>query len=747
MKLVQRFPITAFATVLLSLVGYCAAQNSVELMFVSGALAALSWYITEGPRGRTLPRWVSNVLVTAVLLSVAVDLLRAEGILIVIGRLCVWLTLIKLYERRTARDHGHLLGLSLLLMLIGCLQSTDLLFGIVLLVYAGLGLYALVLYQLYGAQESVAAARKASCPVGSMSVPPLRPTIGRHVTGQFRALVAGVGLAGILLSAVLFTIFPRGATRGMFNQLPVTSRITGYTDEIDLEGGTRITKSNRPVFDLELLDEEGEATVLDGPLLLRGAALDTYRDGRWSASSSASLRIETRAGEPVFLSGVGDGVAGRIRQRFRFQSPTETLFSLYLPTTIESARSSRISYGPGTQTLRTALDGEGIREYTVRSRPAPSDDLVASVSRDRSPGAMAGGFFQVAMQPPAQRVQKLAHSVLANAGLPLEPKGDEQKWALVAASVFADHLRSEAFQYTLDMSDVLHDGEDPVVQFLFDSQRGHCEFFASALAAMCHTVGIDARVVTGYVATEFDEAAGRYVVLARNAHAWVEVRSGEYVYTAIDPTPPAVLKSMFGGRPSFTQRLGWFYQRLDGSWRSSIIDFNSRSQARLIESMDLGWSRRIANTIDSLRDWAERVNLAFSFGPMGYVWLGLVALAAVLAVMAALKITKRIKALRRALHVRRLRDSESRRFMSQLGFYLDMLAALRKGGVEKPWWQTPLAFSHELVETSPDAGCAMRRITDVYYEARYGGRRLTGREISDIRQLVQELSAMLEVRT
>ena len=52
MSLLRSFPPLAFALVLLSIVGICAAQRSVGLLLVAGTLAALSWSITEGPRGR-----------------------------------------------------------------------------------------------------------------------------------------------------------------------------------------------------------------------------------------------------------------------------------------------------------------------------------------------------------------------------------------------------------------------------------------------------------------------------------------------------------------------------------------------------------------------------------------------------------------------------------------------------------------------------------------------------------------------
>ena len=44
---------------------FCVAWRSVGLLLIAGALAAMSWYVTEGPRARHLPKWVSNILIIA----------------------------------------------------------------------------------------------------------------------------------------------------------------------------------------------------------------------------------------------------------------------------------------------------------------------------------------------------------------------------------------------------------------------------------------------------------------------------------------------------------------------------------------------------------------------------------------------------------------------------------------------------------------------------------------------------------
>ena len=78
-------------------------------------------------------------------------------------------------------------------------------------------------------------------------------------------------------------------------------------------------------------------------------------------------------------------------------------------------------------------------------------------------------------------------------------------------------------------------GQDVVDYFLFDLRRGHCEYFASALAVMARSLGIPARVVTGFNPGEAE--AGSRLIRERNAHAWVEIYFENYGWVSFEPTP------------------------------------------------------------------------------------------------------------------------------------------------------------------------------------------------------------------
>ena len=90
-------------------------------------------------------------------------------------------------------------------------------------------------------------------------------------------------------------------------------------------------------------------------------------------------------------------------------------------------------------------------------------------------------------------------------------------------------------QYDLD-APVPPSGADAVDDFLFESQLGFCEQIASATAIMLRTLGIPARIATGYVPSERDEIAGVWISRASDAHAWVEVWFPDHGWVSFDPT-------------------------------------------------------------------------------------------------------------------------------------------------------------------------------------------------------------------
>lgn len=88
------------------------------------------------------------------------------------------------------------------------------------------------------------------------------------------------------------------------------------------------------------------------------------------------------------------------------------------------------------------------------------------------------------------------------------------------AQIIERHLR-ENYRYSFS-SITESQGRTPLSEFLFDTREGHCEYFASAMVMMLRTVGVPARLVTGFSATTKNPLTGYYEIRAIDGHAWVE---------------------------------------------------------------------------------------------------------------------------------------------------------------------------------------------------------------------------------
>jgi len=77
---------------------------------------------------------------------------------------------------------------------------------------------------------------------------------------------------------------------------------------------------------------------------------------------------------------------------------------------------------------------------------------------------------------------------------------------------------------------------DVASRFALRMDRGYCEYFATAMAAMLRADGVPARYVVGYTAGD-PVGDSTYAVREMHAHAWVEVYFPEVGWVRFDPTP------------------------------------------------------------------------------------------------------------------------------------------------------------------------------------------------------------------
>jgi hypothetical protein len=121
-----------------------------------------------------------------------------------------------------------------------------------------------------------------------------------------------------------------------------------------------------------------------------------------------------------------------------------------------------------------------------------------------------------------QRVRDLAQSLTAQDSTPYD-----------RAVAIEAYLRQ--FPYTLDLP-APPAGRDVVDYFLFDLQRGYCDYYASAMVVLARAAGIPARLAIGYAGGNYNPEQAAYQISEANGHSWPELYFAGFGWVAFEPT-------------------------------------------------------------------------------------------------------------------------------------------------------------------------------------------------------------------
>ena len=156
--------------------------------------------------------------------------------------------------------------------------------------------------------------------------------------------------------------------------------------------------------------------------------------------------------------------------------------------------------------------------------PVYTEEQLKAVSTNY-PTWIADRYLQLP-ESTTDRVLELARELTATAPTPYD-----------RAVAIEQYLRT--FEYTLDVP-TPGVGQDIADYFLFELQKGYCDYYATSMVVLARAAGLPARLVVGYVSGSYDYFNARYVITEAEAHAWVEVYFPEVGWIEFEPT---------GGRP------------------------------------------------------------------------------------------------------------------------------------------------------------------------------------------------------
>ncbi|HZW09956.1 MAG TPA: DUF3488 and transglutaminase-like domain-containing protein [Phycisphaerales bacterium] len=759
MKSERGFRRTILLTALTGHLAYAIAAEKPGLALV-GVLASIlsAWLVRQTLSGhpRPLPRALLNGLVIAAIAHLTLQLLgRSQEVITSLTDFLAYVMLVKSLDRQRMRDEAQLLGLSLFVVIGALLTGQSLGMGLALLAYTPLAITSTVSLQLYHAIERQSDLLRS---VGLRDEVPLLTTQleRQHSPRSARSVALFCVVASMGAGVVAFIITPRqlAAQLGMATAPFLKTTATGFTDTIQLGSGGNINQDNTPVIDVRVISGAGSTGAGDtatrasaGPLYLRGAVLTDYNatTGQWYGADRNPQLPEPPKNRPFDRSATGSliipgGEKSNIRtqyeviQRNARPSPESPLFAPFHPVSVSTDHKGKLTYRASDGMIKLAPGPGGRIAYTVTSA-ADFRELGADQA-----------------QPPPQnefapRIKALAQSIIAERGIDPAKFQTAPTEVRRAAQAFVSYLST--YPYTLEMI-APKPGQDPIEMFLFDAKQGHCEYFSAAMTAMLRSVGIHARIATGFAAAEFNSVSGYYTVRQSDAHAWVEVRMSPDHWETFDPTPPGELQS---SRRASGGPIGWLkhlWDAIEFSWLDNVVAYDKGIKLDVVGlagradpgAAAVRWQNRFAE----IQNWFRRhlpegvltrsliVGVATFALVMGVYWLARLG-------------GKAFAPLRTWLA--RFFPGKSRSGADGIPvppdalFYRDALVALAAAGRAKPDPAPPLAYADTL-----DAPLAapLRAIADLYYRSRFGASPLGAHEQATGRSSLAELRTSLQAQ-
>jgi protein-glutamine gamma-glutamyltransferase len=222
------------------------------------------------------------------------------------------------------------------------------------------------------------------------------------------------------------------------------------------------------------------------------------------------------------MEGVTPGVGGTTLVREQMGEGDQYEVTSYVPQ-------------PSADRLRRAPERypEVLRRYTQLELPAglPLPAPYSGLSIDRPQ------LFSVPLRGdpvPAAVRQRLERSLYAEVHQLAVSLTAEASTTYDAVNAIELHLRRE-YEY----SESPPERRVPLRDFLFRDRVGYCQQFSGAMALMLRTLGIPARVASGFSSGEREEGSGAFQVRDRDAHSWVEVYFVGVGWVPFEPTPAA----------------------------------------------------------------------------------------------------------------------------------------------------------------------------------------------------------------
>jgi transglutaminase-like putative cysteine protease len=519
----------------------------------------------------------------------------------------------------------------------------------------------------------------------------------RLVGPKFLLWTALLSLPMLAMTVSLFLLFPRvglgfvslGQQRGQ--------HVAGFGNKVEL-GGFGVIRDDPTVVVRVTPSRPLSFDEQQRYLRLRGTAFDNYDGRKWTRSEGDSRRMSP-IGDYYTLRRMGRDedlglqvILDRLDEPVLFVAPGSVGFRIPQRGVMGSVRdSTRITRSHGLDLRYQSSDELGIVYELIVSTDA--EDLDVPVTRDMDDDR----YLQ--MPTGHERVAALAKKLTEGLTDPL-----------AISERLQSHLRDQdRYEYTVEQPNV--GSKVPLDVFLFEARRGHCEYFATALAVMLRSLGIPSRNVTGFVGGEYNRYGHYFAIKQADAHSWVEAYIPERGWITLDPTPAS--RNDLGPTEWLLRDVGEMMDAMRAYWMMRVVGYDLRTQVRGLRDISR-FLRSFQMPSFGLGKQGEGPTRSAGNDQTKLQGSLLVGLFCVVLLIGGAIFA--LRSLRRRADARLL--SVSAREAREL--YRDLEKVLAQKGKGRPPHVTPEAHAAALRATGFAHAEAVSELTEVYLKSRYG---------------------------
>lgn len=693
--LIHRIMTNALATLgVIALVSSGELHPAMSWSVVLGLLAAFA--IPERWQDRAVLRYVGFAGPLTLLSVQALRWGLGAEFLPISVEFAAALQVIRLATRRGAAHDQQVIVLALLHLIAGTVLGGGLAYGVCFLGFLVVAPGALVLSHLRREVEGnyrQGARDRTGLPVDVPRILRSRRVIGR----PFLVFTCLMSIPIFVFTALLFILFPRvGLSLLMLNRSR-PERMIGFSDRVDLGGVGKLRADPAIAMRIHYLNLPPNPPARLA-LYLRGTAFDYYDGRSWSRTLKQRMPA-VQYGADVQLYRTAD-LARDTRMRIDLEPIDPPV--VFLPPKAVALRllsqSARLAQpettlfrGPENQLEYDGASERGLRYEVFVAGPFEQPfDLLRPSDYPR---------YLALPRNLTERTQDLARRWVKGAPT-----------VMAQARAIEDHLRKD---YRYDLNSPSGAAKNPLDHFLFESRRGHCEYYSTAMAMLLRSVGIASRSVTGFAGGTFNRFGGFYAVRQGDAHSWVEAYVPRQGWIRFDPTPPsdsAPVSDLTGFAASARDFLEAATQR----WNQNVVGYDIKQQISLLETVR-----------SEFGSWKRHPTLGRALGsPRRFL---LVVLGSGLIAIAVVWLIRQRRRRGQGGSPARVLERE----LSQMvALYAGLEVALANHGIVRFPSTPPRAHARTLVELGHPLAEEVEALTQIYLEGRFGGRRLSAEEIS-----------------